>query len=94
MFLFIFIGSLTITYGVGLARKVNDQPVTWNDIPEVLVIPIIYYFAICGYFLVYLITRRLKNVRNKYIRVPLVIIICTIASSMGFVPFIVITGMH
>ena len=92
--MFVFIGSLAVTYGLGWGRKVNNQPVTWNDIPEVLVVPIIYYFAVCGYFLIYMTARRLKNVPNKYVRIPLITIVCTVACSMGFVPFIMISGMH
>jgi hypothetical protein len=94
LFLLIFLGSLTITYGIGLARKHNDENVTWNDIPEVLVIPFIYYFALCGYFLIFMSARRLKNISNKYVRVSLIFIVCIISCVMGFVPFVMISGVH
>lgn len=95
MFLFIFLGSMAVTYGVGLARKKGGaKPVSWNDIPEVLVIPFIYYFALCGYFLIYMSTRRLRFIQNKYIKVTLISIVVIISCSMGFVPFIILAGHH
>lgn len=93
-FLFIMVGSMAITYGIGLARKVGDTPVTWNDLPEVLVVPIIYYFSVCGYFLIYMSTLRLKLIKNKKLKVFLIVITCMVACLFGFVPFIILIGIH
>ena len=93
-FLFILVGSMAITYGIGLTKKVGDVPVTWNDLPEVMVVPIIYYFSMCGFFLIYMMTVRLKFIQNRPFKIAMVTLACVIACSFGFIPFIMLAGMH
>ena len=85
---------MAITYGIGLTKKVGDVPVTWNDLPEVMVVPIIYYFSVCGFFLIYMMTVRFKFISNRPFKITMVTLACVIACSFGFIPFIMLAGMH